>query len=359
MTKVFNIKDDKWRLDANEFVKFFLAKHEYKLLGGKPMNKTAEWWKESWYKDLQQKLIGELEENFNTITRKMVSDCMFFLVRTWEDKNIINYIDGINPYGIHLVDGVYDINAKKFSVYTEHQHMYVKNFLPYTYKDLMGPDSPREFIKFLKTIFKWEWDVDDNIKFIQEYMGLLLIPNTMFQKALFIFGTGGNGKWVLLKVIENMLGDTNCAAAGINELMDKTTSYNLIGKLCNIDYDIFSQAFLDKEVLKKIISWEKITTKQLYSQPISFKPFARIVCASNYMPKVRHVDKSVSRRFYFMELRNSFVGREDIHLATKLAKENRQILVWAFNGLQRLIKSEKFTIPKQLLINEQRFLNSR
>jgi hypothetical protein len=36
--------------------------------------------------------------------------------------------------------------------------------------------------------------------------------------------------------------------------MDKTTSYNLIGKLCNIDYDVFSQAYLDKEVVKKIIS---------------------------------------------------------------------------------------------------------
>jgi hypothetical protein len=46
----------------------------------------------------------------------------------------------------------------------------------------------------------------------------------------------------------------NCSAAGINEIMDKTVVYNLIGKLANIDYDIFSQAYLDKEIIKKIIS---------------------------------------------------------------------------------------------------------
>jgi phage/plasmid-associated DNA primase len=48
------------------------------------------------------------------------------------------------------------------------------------------------------------------------------------------------------------------------------------------------------------------------------------------MPKVKHIDKSVTRRFYFLELRNSFVGREDIHLKEKLSKERKQILVWAF-----------------------------
>ena len=351
--------NNKWMLNANEFVKYFLEKYKYKLLGGRPMLKTINGRESVGYKEVQQNLIKELEANFDDITVKMVSSCMFFLVRTWEDKWIMDYLDSINPYGIHLVDGVYDVKSKKFNKYTDKQFMCIKNVLPYTYKDLMWPDSPKGFITFLKQIFHWEKDIKANIDFIQEYMWLLLIPNTMFEKALFMFGPWWNGKWVLFDVIRAMLWDMNCSSAWINELMDKTVSYNLIGKLANLDYDIFSQAFLDKEVIKKIISWERIVSKQLYTQPLPFKPFSRILCASNYMPKVRHVDKSVSRRFYFMELRNCFVWREDIHLRENLIKERKQILVRAFHWLKRLMETEKFTIPRQLIDNEFRFLSGR
>lgn len=355
----YNITNERWCLNANEFVKFFIDKYKYKLLWGKPMKKSENWWETIWYKELQQNLIQELENHFDEITVKMVSNCMFFLVRTWEDKWMIWYNDSINKYGIHLIDWVYDVKLNEFFQYTENQLMYIKNTLPYTHKELIWKDSPKEFISFLKSIFAWEPDIQENISFIQEYMWLLLIPNTMFEKWLFIFGSWGNGKWVLLDVIRFVLWDMNCSSAGINELMDKTISYNLIWKLANIDYDVFSQAFLDKEVVKKIISWEQIVSKQLYSQPLPFKPFARILCASNYMPKVRHIDKSVSRRFYFLELRNSFVNNADIHLKEKLLAEKKKIFVWAFIGLKRLIANEKFTIPRQVIDNEHRFLSGR
>ena len=102
-----------------------------------------------------------------------------------------------------------------------------------------------------------------------------------------------------------MLGEKNVSSAGINELMDKTTTYNLIGKLCNIDSDMFSQSFLDKEVIKKIISGESIITKQLYTQPIAFKPYARLICAANYWPKTKTKDDSITRRFFFLEFKKN------------------------------------------------------
>ena len=69
-------------LNANEFVKYFLEKYKYKLLGGRPMLKTINGRESVGYKEVQQNLIKELEANFDDITVKMVSSCMFFLVRT-------------------------------------------------------------------------------------------------------------------------------------------------------------------------------------------------------------------------------------------------------------------------------------
>jgi hypothetical protein len=60
---------------------------------------------------------------------------MFFLTRTGEDKNMINYNDNINQYGIHFIDGLYDVKAKEFIPYTEKQALYIKSTLPYTYKE--------------------------------------------------------------------------------------------------------------------------------------------------------------------------------------------------------------------------------
>lgn len=350
------IIDEKGKLDANEFVKFFLDKYQYKLLGWKPMKKTNAWREWVWNRDIQQDLIKELESNFDVVTRKMVSDCIFFLTRTWEDKDIIWYLNNINEYWIHLLDGIYDVVKNKFEPYTDKQMMKVKNFLPYSHKNVSWWGNPKLFISFLNSVFQWEPDINNNIKFIQEFMWLLLIPNSKFEKALFILWTWGNGKSTLFDTIRNMLWEQNCSSVWLNELMDKQMTYNLIWKLCNIDQDIFYRAFLDKPIVKKIVSWENIVAKPMYLQPVEFKPFSRIVCASNTMPTIKHVDKSIIRRFIFLEFKNSFVADPDIDLKQKLKDEKYKIFAWAFKWLTRLLKNWKFTISSQIILNEKKFL---
>ncbi len=353
------IKDDKGKLIHNEFVKFFLDKYNYMLVWWKPMIMTESGRDATWWKQLQQNLIKELENQFDSITVRMVTHCMFFLTRTWEDKGMLEYNNTINKDIIHLYDWLYDTTTDSFTEYSWKDLLKIKSRLPYTYKDLVnGSAKPKARLKFLNQIFYWEPDIKDNIKFIQEFMWLLLVPNTSFEKALYIYWSGGNWKWVLLNTIQQMLDEQNCSWIWLNELMVQTNKYSLIWKLCNVDFDMFSQSYLDKEVIKKIISWETISAKLMYSQPVEFKPYSRIICASNYMPRVRHTDNSIARRFFFLELKNNFVWKEDYNLKTKLTEEKAAIFRWSFWWLKRLLKNWKFTVTKQILENERKFLRS-
>ena len=51
-------------------------------------------------------------------------------------------------------------------------------------------------------------------------------------------------------------------------------------------------------------------------------------------------------RFIFLETRKSYLGKEDKSLSKCLYKELPQILNWALDGRERLLKRDKFIQPK-------------
>ena len=229
--------------------------------------------------------------------------------------------------------------------------------LPYSLEDVNADHwDPKEFLAALNSIFKWkEKDVWHNISFLQEYMWLLLIPNTKLEKWLFIYWSGGNGKWVLASAITAMLWENNCSNVWVAELGDKQFRYSVFWKLVNIDTDLFADTILDREYVKKIISWESIIVKRMYQQPFKINPFSRLIVLANQMPRVKLLNKAIVRRFFFMEFKNYFGDTWDTELKTKIAGEYKQIFWWALKGLQRLMANWwSFTLPKQLQINEKR-----
>jgi putative DNA primase/helicase len=82
-------------------------------------------------------------------------------------------------------------------------------------------------------------------------------------------------------------------------------------------------------VIKKIISGEPITAKILYKQPIEYVPFARLLIATNEQPYLKTIDDSIRRRFIYLHLKNSFLGKEDFDLLDKLSEEKELIFAWA------------------------------
>jgi len=78
-----------------------------------------------------------------------------------------------------------------------------------------------------------------------------------------------------------------------------------------------------------LTSGEPITGKAVYQRPISFTPYARLLLATNELPHLRSADLSIKRRFVFINLKKSFVGKEDPMLKDTLKLERNQIFTRA------------------------------
>ncbi len=276
-------------------------------------------------------------------------------------KSILDFIKDISEskdtkklYNAHynrdivLEDKILNLDTREYRECTKED--YRMNKLPYHSKILNGEGniSTTKWDKFLNDILEWYNKPQEIKDFLQEYVWYMFLASPQFEKALLLYWTWANGKWVLLETIMALLWKKNYSAIWMHELLKDQNLNLLIWKLVNVDADMQQGVKIDSGNIKKLISWEPITGKAVYKIPENFHPMARWIMATNELPIVWSIDDSIVRRFVFLELKNSFREREDFNLKKDLQKELDWIFVWAIDWLKRLVARNKFNIPSEI-----------
>ena len=106
-------------------------------------------------------------------------------------------------------------------------------------------DPTAQCPRFLQFLDEVELDATTQMV-VQEWAGLLLLPETRIQKCLMLVGDGANGKSVLLLILREMLGADNVSSLEISELFDRFKLYRLENKLANISTDVSTQVTIDE-----------------------------------------------------------------------------------------------------------------
>lgn len=195
---------------------------------------------------------------------------------------------------------------------------------------------------------------------LQEFIGYCLIPDTRFQKALLLYGSGANGKSIVVNTINNLFGEYYSSKEPLNRLQgNQFAAHNLIGKLVNTSSETVSYSGPELDLFKAIVSGDEITVEQKYAAAKSIRPTARLIFASNHMLKSGDDSDGNYRRWIIIPFTNVFKGDSaDVFLQDKINKELSGILNWAIVGLKRLYKNGKFnyldeeTIQKLKLAND-------
>lgn len=204
----------------------------------------------------------------------------------------------------------------------------------------------RRFLRFLEEVFRDDPDRDERIRFLRQWMGYLLIADTSFQKMLFLLGKGANGKSVLCKVIEAMLGKENVSHAMLNRLGRAAVRVELADKLANISPDLPSQALKEDGYIKAFVSGDAIEAERKYSDSCTIRPFCRFVVATNSMPDTSDRSDGFFRRVIVLTFNRQFNPEEqDPGLLDELLGELDGIIAWAVEGLRELLAAGEFTIP--------------
>ena len=214
------------------------------------------------------------------------------------------------------------------------------------------PDADcKEWLAFLESVTDGD-EAKQNL--IQEMFGYCLTRDVRYQKCFCMLGEGSNGKSVLLKVLEAMVGEENTSHVEIAYLNQDFQRIKLLGSLVNICNDMNTDVSGTESFLKAIVAGDPISGCFKFRDYIDFSPYCKMVFSANRQPTARDVDYALLRRFCFISFPVKYVDnptaaneRKKVdNIVDCLLAELPGILNWALRGLKCLREQGRFTEPE-------------
>jgi putative DNA primase/helicase len=296
------------------------------------------------YKDGYYKLNGE--DHLIQVIKEMFSGCYASrhkneLMDYLQSENVVDR-EEIKPpeHLLNLNNGVFNLETGKL---LEHDSKYYFLYkIPWNY----NPKAECSRIqKYLKTTLESSY-----ITLSQEIFGYCLSFDYSIAAIFYLYGTGGNGKTVWLKLLQSMLGPKNVSSKSLDSIVKhRFTSALLYGKLANVCGELTSSVLKETDILKRLSSGESIQAEFKGKDGFDFDNMAKIITACNTIPHSTDMTDGWYQRQYIVPFLKKFRDskEQDTKLLKKLLmrKEMEGLLLWAIQGLQRLLANESFSYP--------------
>jgi P4 family phage/plasmid primase-like protien len=225
--------------------------------------------------------------------------------------------------------------------------------LPHTPKYFTTVRLPYDFDPDA-TYLEWEeflLDVMDGdaerVVLLQQWAGYLLIYNLRQQKFLLITGEGANGKGVFFEIIERMVGRENCSHIPLAQFGKPFVLATTIGKVVNLSSE--SSSAIDsygETVLKSYTAGDSMSFQRKYLEAIEVIPTAKVMLATNQLPKFQDKTQGIWRRMLFVPFEKAYAEDEqNKNLADELARGLHGVFNWALKGMQLLQEEGGFINP--------------
>jgi len=265
------------------------------------------------------------------------------LIKQFTHKNFVQFVTDSNFTFINLQNGTFKFFKGKGNLHPHNKKDNLHYVLPFDY--LPEATCPI-FIDYLEYCLPDE----DKRKVIQEFLGYVFTPNEVsnLEKCLLLYGEGSNGKSVLYRVINELLGKENISSYSIPQLTDKQKgeyyTVNLQNKLLNYCSDT-KGAFDDTGVFKQLVSGEKVTGRHPAGRPIEFVNNAKFIFNVNVLPSTPENVYGFFRRFEIIDFSVTVEeAKKDRQLPSKIIdNELPGVFNWILEGLDRLLKNKKLT----------------
>ena len=174
--------------------------------------------------------------------------------------------------------------------------------------------------------------------YIQRAIGYSLTGHTTEHALFLIYGSGANGKSVMLNVLRRM-----ASGYGLNlpfsafELSGRSSLTPelamLPGKRFVISSETNDDVRLNEARIKSLTGGDPLTVNPKFKKPFEFHSTAKFWLAVNHLPEVKDDSEGMWRRLQILRFERTFSGSErDIHLEERLNEELPGIFAWAVRG---------------------------
>jgi putative DNA primase/helicase len=207
--------------------------------------------------------------------------------------------------------------------------------------------APR-FERFLGEL--WPGD-EEAQQALVELLGLCLTDETKYQKAFMFVGPKRGGRGTIARLIAGLIGRKNYLGTKLRALSEKFGMENFVGK----KVAVFPDARLDgltrrdlsiiAERLLNITGEDEQSIERKHKTDWEGTLTARPIVYSNEVLRFQDESGALPSRFVTWRMKQSFYGREDEMLTSKLYAERPGVLNLALDGLDRLRDRGRFLQP--------------
>lgn len=208
------------------------------------------------------------------------------------------------------------------------------------------------FKRFLTELFEDPYTID----FIQEWFGYTLSNSHKANAFLIGVGSGANGKSTLFDVLAQLVGIQNVASAPLSNFNSEFGLEPLIGRKLNLATESDVDAFKTGK-LKALTAGEDISVNRKNKQEITVTLPTKLVFLMNELPLLSDGSFGYARRLLILPFEKTFLAHEqDKDLPKKLTDELEGILLWALEGLNRLLKNNyNFTVSSAMQSEKDKY----
>ena len=275
---------------------------------------------------MQQTIYQQLEPFIVTGMSKKVDDIM-------KDLRIKAQVTGLLPQTdrVHVQNGTVFLDGS----FIEAKNEIVRSRFPVRFNPKVK--KPERWLKFLSELF-WPEDIPT----LQEFIGYCLIPSNKGQRMMVIKGSGGEGKSQIGVVLSRLFG-CNMKDGSIGKISEnRFARADLEHTLLCVDDDMRMEALRQTNYVKSIVTAQgQMDLERKGKQSYQGWMYARLLAFSNGDLQALY-DRSDGcyRRQLILTTKDKPLSRvDDPDIAEKMAAEAEGILLWAFEGLQQLVKN--------------------
>lgn len=258
------------------------------------------------------------------------------------------------PYLIPLKNGVYDIKNEQLLPHTPN--------LIFTARFNVNYDIEAKSEIVTETLFTIGNEDNEVVEMFTQIFGYLLFKQNFLGKSFLFVGSGGNGKSLLLRMMQALVGNENTSSVSLQALTEQFNVSSLHHKLLNAGDDIPLKSVDDASNFKKLSTGEPVLAAFKGQDVFAFNNYAKLVFSANGIPRWYENSNGVFDRLIIVPFNARIRGtkKEDPHLPEKVTTEEAKSYLFnvALHGLQKVLKNNGIFLPSVVQYEMEEFKKS-
>ena len=255
------------------------------------------------------------------------------ILNALKQKGRLNTPKDIKKTWIQFKDKIYD--TEKGENFLATPEYFVTNPIPY---EVSG--DPRTPV--IDRIFE-QWVGKDYIETLHEIIAYCLLPDYPINRLFCFIGGGMNGKSCFLNLLRKFVGEKNVCSTELDTLLNSRFEITRLHKklICIMGETNFNE--MNKtSIIKKLTGQDVIGFEYKNKNPFEDLNYAKILIATNNLPKTNDKTIGFYRRWLIIDFPNQFSEKKDI-LSEIPEKEFNNLATNCIITLNKLMEKREFT----------------